>query len=221
MLQRGNHSFAGRNNSGNIVTRHKQKGNKNNIFYIDLKRRFIKQYCLCVSFIFNKNRSTFTALVKYANGIYSYILAPHGLFYGDIIKNSHFDGLNPRIYKVGYSVSLFFLPNNSVFFSLEVRPYLGAQYALAAGTYCLISKVDSEKNLYTIKLPTGSLVIVSGYCAVTLGRASNILHRKSIAGKAGINRLAGRRPTVRGVAMNPVDHPHGGRTKTSSPEVTP
>jgi large subunit ribosomal protein L2 len=220
-LQRGAHSVSGRNFLGGIVTRHRQKGNKRNFFLIDSKRRFVKKYGVCTSFIFNKNRSSFTALIKYANGICSYILAPHGLFYGDIIKSSHFDGLNFRSYKLGYCVSLFFLPANSVFFNLEVKPYKGAQYALAAGTYCLISKIDEEKTLFTIKLPTGKLIIVSGYCAVTLGRASNILHYKTIIGKAGTNRLIGRRPTVRGVAMNPVDHPHGGRTKTSSPEVTP
>jgi len=220
-LQIGTHSCAGRNYSGSIVTRHRQKGTKNNRILVDFTRRLTKQYGVCVSFVQNKRSSTFIALIKYANGAYSYILAPHGLFYGDLIKNSHFDGLNIRAYRLGYSVSLFFLPANSIFFSLELKPYKGAQYARSAGTYCLISKVDLEKNLFTIKLPTGKLVLLSGYCSVTLGRASNVLHKKTIIGKAGLNRLIGKRPTVRGVAMNPVDHPHGGRTKTSSPEVTP
>jgi large subunit ribosomal protein L2 len=220
-LQIGAHSMSGRNYSGSIVTRHRQKGSKNNRILVDFTRRLTKQYGVCVGFILNKRISTFTALIKHANGIYSYILAPHGLFYGDLIKNSHFDGLDSRSYRLGYSVSLFFLPANSLFFNLELKPYKGAQYSRAAGTYCLISKVDLEKNLFTIKLPTGKLIIVSGYCSVTLGRSSNILHKKSITGKAGLNRLLGKRPTVRGVAMNPVDHPHGGRTKTSSPEVTP
>lgn len=220
-LQSGTHSNSGRNYSGSIVTRHRQKGNKNNRLWIDLTRRFSKQYAVCVSFVFDNNRSNFTALVKYANGIYSYILAPYGLFYGDIIKNSHFDGLTSKSYQLGYSVSLCFLPANAVFFNLELTPYKGAQYSKAAGTYCTISKADAEKNLVTIKLPTSCLIIVSGYCSVTLGRASNVLHKKTITGKAGLNRISGFRPTVRGVAMNPVDHPHGGRTKTSSPEVTP
>lgn len=221
LLQTGNNSKSGRNYIGSIVTRHRQKGNKNNIVLVDMKRRFSKQHAVCVSFIFNSTVSTLTALIKYANGIYSYILAPHGLFYGDIIKNSHFDGLTYHTYKLGYSVSLFFLPSNSIFFNLELLPYRGAQYARSAGTYCIISKIELDKNLFTIKLPTGKLVIVSGECSVTLGRASNILHKKTIIGKAGYTRMFGFRPTVRGVAMNPVDHPHGGRTKTSSPEVTP
>lgn len=215
------HSLAGRNNQGSIVIRHRQKGNKNNRVLIDFTRRLTKQHGVCIGFVLNRRLSTFIALVKYANGVYSHILAPHGLFYGDLIKSSHFDGLHSRSYRLGYSVSLFFLPANSLFFNLELKPYRGAQYARSAGTYCLISKIDSEKNLFTIKLPTGKLIILSGYCSVTLGRASNILHKKSIIGKAGLNRLFGKRPTVRGVAMNPVDHPHGGRTKTSSPEVTP
>jgi len=220
-LRIGTYSKAGRNYTGSIVTRHRQKGNKNNKILVDWTRRLNKQYAVCISLVFNKHLSTFTALIKYANGVYSYILAPQGLFYGDILKNSHFDGLNSRNYKLGYSVSLFFLPANSVFFNLESKPYKGAQYSRSAGTYCLISKIDLEKNLFTIKLPTGKLILISGYCSVTLGRASNVLHKKTIVGKAGLNRLSGSRPTVRGVAMNPVDHPHGGRTKTSSPEVTP
>lgn len=188
---------------------------------VDAIRRFTKQYAVCISIVFNNNRSTFTSLIKYASGIYSYILAPHGLFYGDLIKNSHFDGFTSKNYKIGYNVCLFFLPLNAVFFNLELKPSKGAQYSKSAGTYCTITKIESEKNLFTIKLPTGVLVTISGYCSVTLGRASNILHKKTIKGKAGFTRNLGFRPTVRGVAMNPVDHPHGGRTKTSSPEVTP
>ena len=100
--------MSGRNYSGSIVTRHRQKGSKNNRILVDFTRRLTKQYGVCVGFILNKRISTFTALIKHANGIYSYILAPHGLFYGDLIKNSHFDGLDSRSYRLGYSVSLFF-----------------------------------------------------------------------------------------------------------------
>ena len=113
------------------------------------------------------------------------------------------------------------LPIETIFFNLELKPALGGKYARSAGTYCTVIKEDEDKKLHTIKLPTGNTVIVSSYCLVTLGKASNPLHYKNCPGKAGFNYKKGIRPTVRGVAMNPVDHPHGGRTKTSSPEVTP
>jgi len=113
------------------------------------------------------------------------------------------------------------LPLESIFFNLELKIGKGAQYSRSAGMYCTILKEEDDKNLHVIKLPTGTLIKVFSLCVVTLGKSSNPLHYKSVIGKAGFNSKRGIRPTVRGVAMNPVDHPHGGRTKTSSPEVTP
>lgn len=161
------------------------------------------------------------ALIKYSNGVLSYILAPQGLFYGDFVLSTQNDVLYTRDYEIGFAVFLFHLPVTTIFFNIKVDKARRSFYARAAGTYCTIFKEDEEKSVHHIKLPTTKVIIVSSYSLVTLGKASNPKHKKEVIGKAGLNRLKGIRPTVRGVAMNPVDHPHGGRTKTSSPEVTP
>lgn len=124
-------------------------------------------------------------------------------------------------YSIGYAVFLFHVPVTTIFFNVKLAYARKGFYARAAGTFCTIFKLDKEKMVHHILLPTMSEVVVSSFSLVTLGKASNILHKREVVGKAGLNRLKGRRPSVRGVAMNPVDHPHGGRTKTNSPEVTP
>jgi len=94
-------------------------------------------------------------------------------------------------------------------------------YARASGTYCTVIRVFEDKKLFLIQIPTGAQLYVSMYCIVTIGRRANTFFYKNVIGKAGIRRSNGIRPSVRGVAMNPVDHPHGGRTKLNVPEVTP
>jgi large subunit ribosomal protein L2 len=107
------------------------------------------------------------------------------------------------------------------FFNVELFVGHGGKYSRSAGTFCKILAFNLDKDIIKISLPSGSFKIVSQYCLVTLGRASNIEHQKEFFCKAGYFRNTGFRPQVRGVAMNPVDHPHGGRTKSNSPEVTP
>jgi len=104
---------------------------------------------------------------------------------------------------------------------LELTPKRGATYSRAPGTYCTIVRYYEDKFLYLIQIPTGMQLFVSGYCFVTIGRCANPFFYKNIVGKAGLTRIRNIRPSVRGVAMNPIDHPHGGRTKTNVPEVTP
>jgi large subunit ribosomal protein L2 len=108
-----------------------------------------------------------------------------------------------------------------IFFNLELQSNTGGKYSRAAGTFCKLISINLDKNYAKVMLPTGKIKIVSIYCLVSLGRASNIFYKNQFFSKAGYNRNLGIRPSVRGVAMNPVDHPHGGRTKTNSPEVTP
>jgi large subunit ribosomal protein L2 len=108
-----------------------------------------------------------------------------------------------------------------IFFNLQINLSKGGQYARSGGTFCKIISVNWTKNTARIVLPTGLVRLISIFCTGTLGRASNINHSNQFLVKAGFNRNRGVRPSVRGVAMNPVDHPHGGRTKTNSPEVTP
>ena len=107
------------------------------------------------------------------------------------------------------------------FFNVELFVGQGGKYARSAGTFCKILAFNLDKDIIKISLPSGSTKIVSQYCLVTLGRSSNVHHHKEFFCKAGFYRNLGFKPKVRGVAMNPVDHPHGGRTKTNSPEVTP
>jgi large subunit ribosomal protein L2 len=102
-----------------------------------------------------------------------------------------------------------------------MSPGDGSKYSRSAGTFCKIISMNFDKDLVKVQLPTGIIKIISMYCLVTLGRASNFYHKKEFFTKAGFYRNLGFRPSVRGVAMNPVDHPHGGRTKTNSPELTP
>ena len=220
-LSVGKTSFSGRNNLGTIVVRHRQKKSNKNYILLDLNRTISNQFAVCIDFTFDPNHSCFISLIKYTSGIYSYILAPQGLFYGDLIKTSHYDALYGKDYYIGYCTYLFNLAPNSIFFNVGNKPNKGGIYARSAGTYCRIIKSDIEKKIHELKLPSGKFFKVTSYVLVTLGKSSNPWHYKEITGKAGLNRLRGFRPTVRGVAMNPVDHPHGGRTKTSSPEVTP
>lgn len=111
--------------------------------------------------------------------------------------------------------------NHTIFFNFCLKNFKGSQYSRAAGTYCLMIQFNYEKKLALVQLPTKKTQWVSWYCIGILGRAGNIQKNKQFFTKAGFNRLNNIRPTTRGVAMNPVDHPHGGRSKTNSPEVTP
>lgn len=176
---------------------------------------------MCVNFLRDPNRTAIVSLIKYSNGAYSYILAPHGLINGSILRTI----IAPQIlyydYKIGCSVFLRNLNNRSIFYNLEIQLNKGAQYARSAGTYCVLLNNDFEKNISKIRLPSNEIINISSDCTASLGRVSNLHNNKKIIGKAGRNVLKGKRPSVRGVAMNPVDHPHGGRTKTNSPEVTP
>lgn len=108
-----------------------------------------------------------------------------------------------------------------IFFNLELKPGSCGKYSRAAGTFCKLISINLDKNYAKVILPTSKIKIISIYCLVSLGRASNIFYKNQIFSKAGFFRNLGIRPSVRGVAMNPVDHPHGGRTKSNSPEVTP
>lgn len=124
-------------------------------------------------------------------------------------------------YKSGCNVILRYLDYKFTFFNIEINEPFGGKYCKAGGTYSKIISLNFDKNLVKIVLPTGTLKVISMFNTVTLGRASNVENFISFFSKAGYKRLLNFRPNVRGVAMNPVDNPHGGRTKTNSPELTP
>lgn len=220
-LMIGKLSLAGKNISGNIVVRHKGSGSKKNLVMVDFKRKWSDNLAICVNLNKDSNRTCFIALIKYSNGTYSYILAASSLKPGNFI----FSTLRPQLfsykYKFGCNIILKYSHYTHIFFNLQINLLKGGQYARSGGTFCKIISVNWLKNTARIVLPTGLVRIISIFCSGTLGRASNTEHNNEFFVKAGYNRNRGVRPSVRGVAMNPVDHPHGGRTKTISPEVTP
>jgi large subunit ribosomal protein L2 len=212
---------SGRSNIGKITVRHRGGGKAGFVFNLDYTRRFTKKKAMCVSLNYNKYRTGLVGLIKYSNGIFSYILAPQGFKPGVFTRTCQFHKLYYNGYKTGYCVFLRYLVVNSIFFNIELEPGKGGKYIRSAGNYGVIVRKSYDGEMTFVKLPTSKLIILTPFCLVTLGKSSNRFHYKTVVGKAGLNRIKSIRPTVRGVAMNPVDHPHGGRTKTNSPEVTP
>lgn len=188
---------------------------------MDFFRKWTKKIALCLNLTKDRHRTTLLALIKYSDGTYSYVLAPAKLKPGSFVFTTT---VHPNFflkYKVGCNIILRFVTYSTLFFNVEMIVGDGSKYSRSAGTFCNMISQDFDRDLARIKLPTGLVKVISIYCMVTLGRSSNINHKNERFGKAGFNRNIGYRPLVRGVAMNPVDHPHGGRTKTNSPEVTP
>lgn len=212
---------SGRNNSGKITVRHKSRGKKKKIDLIDFSRKWTTKIAVCISLNKDNIRTCFTALIKYSNGTYSYVLAANSLKIGEFI----FSTIRPSSFSYRYKDGCTIILRNSfytyLFFNLQINLSKNGQYARSGGTFCKAISINLIKNTARILLPTGIIKIISIFCSATLGRASNINHNREFFIKAGFSRNKGIRPTVRGVAMNPVDHPHGGRTKTSSPEYTP
>lgn len=196
-------------------------GNKKSIILVDFIRRWSKKISICVNITVDKNRSCFVALVKYSNGSFSYILAASKMRPGHKIFSTIIPPRFSLPYLSGCSVILRYLNYKSIFFNVEINEPYGGKYCKSAGTFSKILSLNFDKNLVKIILPTGSIKILSMFNLVTVGRASNINNFAKFLTKAGYKRNMGFRPNVRGVAMNPVDNPHGGRTKTNSPELTP
>ena len=166
-------------------------------------------------------RTCFLALLKYSNGTFSYVLAASKLKPGNLVFSTIIPPRFSLPYKPGCNVILRYLDYKSIFFNIEINEPFGGIYARSGGTYSKIISLNFDRDLVKIILPTGSIKILSMFNTVTIGRASNISNMHQFFVKAGYSRKLGYRPSVRGVAMNPVDNPHGGRTKTNSPELTP
>lgn len=168
------------------------------------------------------NRSSLLALIKYSNGTFSYIIASRSLKLGAYTYTT----VNPvkfmKINKFSCCNILFkFVKYSFLIFNIEPYINTGSKYARAAGVFCKIINIDLYNKFVKIQLPSGDFKIISIYCYCNLGRSSNMLHYKERYANAGFSRNNGFRPITRGVARNPVDHPHGGRTKTNSPTLTP
>ncbi len=207
----------GRNNSGRITTRHVGGGHKQHYRVIDFKRLKDAIPAKVERLEYDPNRSANIALICYADGERSYIIAPKGLSAGDQIQSGEASPI-----KVGNTLPLRNIPVGSVIHCVELKPGKGAQLARSAGTS--VQLVAREGSYVTLRLRSGEMRKVLSDCRATLGEVSNGEHSLRSLGKAGASRWRGVRPTVRGVAMNPVDHPHGGgegRTSGGRHPVSP
>lgn len=198
-----NHRSKGRNNRGIITSRHKGGGCKRLYRFVDFKRNKLGISAKVFSIEYDPNRNARIVLLHYFNGEKGYIICPVGLKIGDVVL-SDFDA----DIKVGNSLPLSRIPIGIDIHNIEIQPGRGAQLVRSAGTF---GQVISKQNKFVvIKLPSGKLRLFNKNCWATIGKVGNIEFLNFTKGKAGCTRWLGRRPSVRGVAMNPCDHPHGG-----------
>jgi large subunit ribosomal protein L2 len=221
-LKSGLKNLKGVNIYGHKVCRWKGgSSSKHSIVAVDFFRNFLHNKALVINIIKTYKRSCLVALIKYSSGSYSYVLAPDGLQPGFYVKTL-IKPLNCSLgYKLGFSVLLKYLLPHTFVYNVEIKELCGGKYVRSGGSLSEFLSIDAFNQTALIQLPTGLRIWVSYYCLVNVGRPSNSSNLLGALGKAGLNRNYNLRPVVRGVAMNPVDHPHGGRTKTNSPELTP
>ncbi|MEY3774484.1 MAG: hypothetical protein RLZZ129_1264 [Verrucomicrobiota bacterium] len=196
----------GRNVYGRITSRHRGGGHKQLYRIIDFKRDIIDIPARVQAIEYDPNRTAHLALVAYANGEKRYIIAPNGLKVGDTIVTSAKATIND--FNVGNNFPLEIIPPSTRLHCVELVPGRGAQLARSAGAG--IELVSVENGFAQLKMPSGELRLVNPKCRATIGEVGNGDHSNQSLGKAGRKRWLGIRPTVRGVAMNPVDHPNGG-----------
>ena len=199
----------GRNTAGRITTRHRGGGHKQHYRKIDFKRDKDGIRATVARLEYDPNRTANIALLKYADGEYRYIVAPRGLRTGDQVMSGSTAPIRP-----GNAMPLRNVPVGSVVHCVELKPGKGAQLSRSAGASCQF--VAREGSHALLRLRSGEMRQVAVECRATLGEVGNSEHNLRSLGKAGAKRWRGIRPTVRGVAMNPVDHPHGGGEGKSS-----
>ncbi len=216
-LVEGLKKTGGRNNTGQVTTRHIGGGHKRLYRLIDFKRRKFDVEATVVRLEYDPNRTGFIALIEYTDGERAYILAPQRLAPGDKIVAAERTDVKP-----GNAMPVKNMPVGTIVHNVELKPGKGGQMARSAG--CFVQIVGRDAGYVQVKLSSGELRLVRGECMATVGAMSNADHMNESLGKAGRKRWMGVRPTVRGVAMNPVDHPHGGgegRTSGGRHPVTP
>src|SRR5271165_695152 len=216
-LTEGKNSSGGRNNNGRITVRFRGGGHKKALRLVDFKRRKYDQPAKVERVEYDPNRTGFIALIKYEDGELAYILAPQRLGEGDtVVSGEHVD------VKPGNAMPLGNMPIGTIVHNVELKIGKGGQLARSAGTYTQI--VGRDQDYVILRLNSGEQRLVHGRCMATVGAVSNPDNMNVSIGKAGRTRWMGRRPHNRGVAMNPVDHPHGGgegRTSGGRHPVTP
>ncbi len=199
----------GRNNVGRRTLRHRGGGHKRLYRRIDFKRDKLEVPARVASIEYDPNRSARIALLHYLDGEKRYILAPVGLQVGDLVVSSAEADIKP-----GNSLPLANIPSGTMVHNVELKPLKGGQLARSAGA--AVQLMAKEGNYATLKLPSGEMRLVPMACRATIGQLSNVEHENISLGKAGRKRWLGKKPHVRGVAMNPVDHPLGGGEGKSS-----
>ena len=204
----------GRNNIGHITCRHKGGGHKQHYRIIDFKRDKENIPAKVASIEYDPNRTAYIALLNYVDGEKRYILAPQGLKAGDTVQTSQ----QPP-YKVGCCMQMKYMPLGSVIHNIEIYPGRGGKLVRSAGLSAQL--MARSGGTATIRMPSGEVRTINENCKATFGALSNPGHNLRVEGKAGRKRWKGIRPTVRGTAMNPVDHPHGGgegKNKGNTPQ---
>lgn len=197
------HQSKGRNNRGIITSRHRGGGHKQLYRKIDFKRDKIGIPGKVITIEYDPNRNARIALLHYEDGEKKYILSPHGLKLGEILIAD----INAPVI-IGNSLPLLKMPLGSEIHNIELSPGSGGQLARAAGTVAEI--IAKQGKFVTVRLPSKEVRLLSKHCWASIGQVGNIDFKNLTIGKAGRTRWLGKRPTVRGVVMNPVDHPHGG-----------
>ena len=216
-LTKGKSTTGGRNSRGRVTARHRGGGAKRRYREIDFKRRKDGVPAKVATVEYDPNRTCYIALLHYVDGHKSYILAPQGLAPGDRVESGEGADIRP-----GNALPLSRIPTGTVVHNVELVAGQGGRLGRAAGT--AIQVAAKEGPMVTMRLPSGEMRMVRADCRATVGALSNTEHQNVKVGKAGRNRHKGKRPQTRGVAMNPVDHPHGGGEAHHTPgghPVTP
>ncbi len=217
VLVEGKSKSGGRNNDGRITTRHIGGGAKRSYRMVDFRRRKFDAPGKVERIEYDPNRTAFIALIKYQDGELAYILAPQRLAVGDQVVAGEKVDVKP-----GNAMLLKSIPVGTIIHNIEIKPLKGAQMARSAGTYAQV--VGRDTGYAQLRMASGEVRMVPDVCMATIGAVSNPDNMNEVWGKAGRTKWLGRKPSVRGVAMNPVDHPHGGgegKTSGGRHPVTP
>jgi large subunit ribosomal protein L2 len=207
----------GRNNTGRITSRYIGGGHKKSYRMVDFKRNKVDMTATVQRIEYDPCRTSFIALIKYEDGILSYILATSNMKSGDLVVSS-----DEAMHSDGNCMLLENIMVGSLVHNVEMKPGKGGQISRSAGSFVRV--IAKDGGFAKLKLQSSEIRLVSLSCKATLGVLSNLDHKNSICGKAGRSRWSGTRPSVRGVAKNPVDHPHGGgegKTSGGRHPVTP
>src|SRR5438132_8207018 len=216
-LTEGLRQKGGRNHTGRITLRGRGGGHKRRYRIVDFKRKKDDSPALVERLEYDPNRTAFIALIRYPDGEQSYILSPQRLRPGDSVVSGERVDVKP-----GNAMPLRNRPPGTIVHNVEMKPGKGGQLARSAGTY--VQLIGRDQGYALLRMSSGEMRMVRAECRATIGAVSNPDHQNIVIGKAGRNRWLGRKPSVRGVAMNPIDHPHGGgegKTSGGRHAVTP